>query len=326
MRILLFLLLALPLFPADPPSAEIANSHIRARFYLPDPANGFYRGTRFDWSGVIYHLESAGHTFYAPWFTKRSPTVRDFIYEGDDIIAGPCSATAGPADEFRPLGYDTAQPGQTFIKIGVGALRKPDASPYTGYRLYDIADPGKWTVKRHPAAIEFTHTLNGAYVYRKAISLTKGKAELVMRHTLKNESKQPIETTVYNHNFLVLDGTPPGPGAVITVPFAIRSNRPPNPELAEISGNRVVYKKTLTGRETVSAPIEGFTANPADHEIKIENSARKAGMSLHGDRPLQSINLWSIRSNISMEPFIAISVAPGQTFTWTTTYRYYDLP
>ena len=325
-RIPLALLLALPLLAADPPSAEIANGHIRARLYLPDAANGFYRGTRFDWSGVIYHLESAGHTFYAPWFTKLSPNVRDFIYEGDDIIAGPCSATAGPADEFRPLGYDRAQPGQTFIKIGVGALRKPDTTPYTGYRLYEIADPGKWTVKRHPSAIEFTHTLNGAYVYRKAISLTKGKAEMVMRHTLKNTSKQPIETTVYNHNFLVLDGKAPGPGAVITVPFAIRSSRPPSADLAEISANRVVYKKTLTGRDTVFAPIEGFSANPADHEIKIENTALKAGMTLNGDRPLQSINLWSIRSNISMEPFVAISVAPGETFTWTTTYRYYALP
>ena len=49
-------------------------------------------------------------------------------------------------------------------------------------------------------------------------------------------------------------------------------------------------------------------------------------MTLNGDRPLQSINLWSIRSNISMEPFVAISVAPGETFTWTTTYRYYALP
>ena len=147
---------------------------------------------------------------------------------------------------------------------------------------------------------------------------------MVMRHTLKNTGKKPIETSVYNHNFLVLDGKAPGPGAVISVPFAIRSKRPPNAVLATIDGNRVIYKKTLTGRDVVTGPIEGFSSNPADHEIKIENSALKAGMSLKGDRPLESINLWSIRSNISVEPFIAISVAPGKEFSWSTTYRYYN--
>ena len=332
LRVLLLLpFLLLVAGAAEPPTAEISNGKIRARLYLPDAANGFYRGTRFDWSGVIYHLEAAGHTYYAPWFTKRSATVRDFVYEGEDIVAGPCSSTSGPADEFRPLGYDAAKPGETFVKIGVGALRKSGTGAYSGYHLYDIANPGAWKVRRRADSITFTHTLQDAasgygYVYTKTIALEKGKSEMVMKHTLKNTGKRAMETSVYNHNFLVLDGKAPGAGAVITVPFAIRSKTPPNAELAEITGNRVVYKKTLTGRDVVSAPIEGFSANPADHEFRIENSALKAGMSLRGDRPLESINLWSIRSNISMEPFVAITVAAGQEFTWSTTYRYYALP
>ena len=150
----LLLLSAISLAAADPPTAEIGNGKIRARLYLPDAANGFYRGTRFDWSGVIHYLEAEGHTFYGPWFTKRNPAIRDFVYEGDDIIAGPCSSTTGPADEFRPVGYDAAKPGGTFIKIGVGALRKPDAAAYDGYRLYEVANPGKWTIRRRSDSID----------------------------------------------------------------------------------------------------------------------------------------------------------------------------
>ncbi len=329
--VLSLLLCAISVAAADPPTAEISNGKIRVRLYLPDAANGFYRGTRFDWSGVIHYLEAAGHTYYGPWFTKRNPAIRDFADEGEDIVAGACSSTTGPADEFRPLGYDGAKPGGTFIKIGVGALRKPDTGAYDGYRLYEVANPGQWTIRRHPAAIDFTQTLEDAssgfaYVYRKSIRLVKGKSEMVMVHRLKNNGKQAIETTVYNHNFLVLDGKAPGLGAVITVPFAIRSARPPNAQLAEIDGNRIVYKQTLAGRDVVTCPIEGFGAGAADHEIRIENSALKAGMSIQGDRPLRSINLWSIRSNISMEPFIGVSVSPGKEFTWTSTYRYYSLP
>jgi hypothetical protein len=327
----LLLVCAVPLAAADPPVAEIGNGKMRAKLYLPDAANGFYRGTRFDWSGVIFHLEANGHTYYGPWFTKRNPAIRDFVYEGDDIVAGACSSTTGPADEFGPLGFDAAKPGGTFVKIGVGALRKPDAAPYENYRLYEVVNHGQWTISRRADSIDFTQSLQDdgsgfAYVYRKSVRLVKGKSEMVLFHSLKNVGGQPIETTVYNHNFLVLDGKGPGPGAVITVPFAIRSARPPNAELAEIQGNRVVYKKTLTGRDVVTCPVEGFGASASDHEIRVENSVLKAGMSIHGDRPLRSLYLWSIRSNISVEPFVAVSVGVGKEFTWTSTYRYYTLP
>jgi hypothetical protein len=328
---LLALMASAALSAQEPPQAEISNGKVRVKVYLPDAANGYYRGTRFDWSGVIHHLEAEGHTFYGPWFTKRDASVRDFNYEGEDIAAGPCSSAMGPVNEFRPLGYDAALPGGTFVKIGVGALRKPDAAAYSGYRLYEIANPGRWTVRKRKDSIGFTQALRDqssgyGYLYHKALRLTGGKSEMVMFHSLKNTGAKPIETTVYNHNFLVLDGKGPGPGAAITAPFPIRSPRPPNAELASIEGNRLVYKKTLTGRDVVSCPIEGFGGSVSDHEFRIENATLKAGMSLRGDRPLRSVNLWSIRSNISLEPFIEVRVEPGKEFTWTTVYRYYAIP
>ena len=77
-----------------PPEAEIANGLLRAKIYLPDPQKGYYRGTRFDWSGVIHSLEYNGHDYYGPWFTKTDPKVIDFIFDGSDIVAGPCSANS----------------------------------------------------------------------------------------------------------------------------------------------------------------------------------------------------------------------------------------
>ncbi|MCL5744448.1 MAG: hypothetical protein M1541_11075 [Acidobacteria bacterium] len=77
---------------ASPPEAEITNGVIRVRLYLPDAKTGFYRGTRFDWSGVIGDLEYAGHSYYPQWFQRSDPSVHDFIYDGDDIVAGPCTA------------------------------------------------------------------------------------------------------------------------------------------------------------------------------------------------------------------------------------------
>lgn len=316
---------------ANLPHAEIANGQIRAKIYLPDAKDGFYRGTRFDWSGVIYSLQAHGHDYYGPWFDKTDPSVHDFVYKGADIVAGPCSAITGPVDEFKPLGWDEAKAGGHFVKIGVGALRKPADEKYDNYKLYEIADGGKWTVQRTSDSIEFTQELTDeasgyGYVYRKTLRLVEGQPQMVLEHSLKNTGKRAIHTTVYNHNFLVLDKQPPSPDFTLSVPFAIRTLHPPHKELAEIRGNQIVYLKRLQGHDVVATPLEGFGESPQDNQIRIENSRLGAGIRIVADRPLFSESLWSIRTVIAMEPFVSISVEPGKEFTWKSTYDYYQIP
>jgi hypothetical protein len=319
----------------DGPTADISNGELSVRIHLPDAKTGYYRGTRFDWSGVIYSLQYKGHEYYGPWFDKTRPEIHDFIYEGSDIVAGPCSAVTGPVDEFRPLGWEAAKPGETFLKIGVGALRKPtdlkgDAR-YDAYRLYEIAGPGKWTVRKGRDFVEFTQQLADpasgySYVYRKVVRLGKDSPEMLLEHSLRNTGDRPIDTTVYNHNFLIFDKQAPGPGMTMSLPFAIQTPRPPKADLAEIRGKELAYLKTLEGKDVVSCPVQGFSSSSDDHQVKIENSKLGIGMSVTGDRPLHSVNLWSIRSVMAIEPFIAVKAEPGREFKWTSTYRYYTLP
>ena len=65
--------------------------------------------------------------------------MRDFTYLGDDIVAGPNTAIRGPVEEFNseggPLGYAEAAPGEGFLKIGVGVLRRrSEAEEVGGHR------------------------------------------------------------------------------------------------------------------------------------------------------------------------------------------------
>ena len=318
---------------ADPPQAEITNGQIRVKLYLPDARYGYYRGTRFDWSGVIAGLEYKGHNYYGPWFNRVDPKVHDYRYEGAEIIASPCSGITGPVEEFETngsaLGWDEAKAGGTFIKIGVGVLRKDEGS-YDFVKQYEIVDPGKWSVRKHSDSIEFTQELTDpssgySYVYRKTVRLTKDKPEMVLEHSLKNTGRRTIQSTVYNHNFLVLDKQPPGPDFSITVPFQIQSPQPPNQELAKIRGNQIVYLKVLENQEVVEIPMLGFSDSPQDNEIRIENSRVGAGMRISGDRPLSFENLWSIRSVLAVEPFITMTINPGSEFTWKMSYEYYTL-
>src|SRR5262245_47351856 len=101
----LFGLVCWPLAPCfgqatDAPQAKLDNGVLKVQFYWPDAEKVFYRGTRFDWSGVIGSLEYKGHQYHGPWFTKTNPKIRDFIFDGADIVAGPCSAIMGPVEEF----------------------------------------------------------------------------------------------------------------------------------------------------------------------------------------------------------------------------------
>jgi hypothetical protein len=316
------------------PQAEITNGLLRAKLYLPDPETGYYRGTRFDWSGVINSLEHDGHEYYGTWFTKTDPKVIDFIFDGADTVAGPCSAIMGPVEEFssneKALGYDEAKPGGTFIKIGVGVLRKPDNSDYTPYRLYDIVDHGKWTIRPEQDSVQFIQELKDfdsgyAYVYTKTVRFSKGKPEMVLRHSLRNKGRRPIDTSVYDHNFLVLDKQPIGPDFSITVPYDIKTEHAPDKDLAEVRGKQFVYRKVLQGKDTVAASFSGFGNTSTDYSITIENRKVGAGMKITGDRPLSQENLWSIRSVLAMEPFIHMIVEPGKQFTWSYRYSYYSL-
>jgi hypothetical protein len=318
----------------EAPHVELSNGPLRLKIYLPDAANGYYRGTRFDWSGEIASLEYEGHHYYGPWFNSVDPKVHDYRYAGTGIIASPCSAAAGPVEEFQTngsaLGFDEAKVGGTFIKIGVGVLRK-DEPKYDYVKQYEIVDHGKWTVQRHHDSVEFTQELTDpssgyGYVYRKTVRLIEGKPEMVLEHSLKNTGRRAIQSAAYDHNFLVLDKQPPGPDFTISVPFQIRTPEPLSQQFAEIRGNQFVYLKVLQNEDMVQTLLQGFGDSPHDNEIRIENRKVGAGMRITGDHPLSKLNLWSIRAVLSLEPFISMAVEPGGEFTWKMSYEYYTLP
>ena len=130
----------------------IRNGEITARVYLPDAKAGFYRSTRFDWSGAIGSLEYKGHQYYGNWFTKITD-IYDFGYDGpnDDVISAEFTAMVGPAEEFGAIGYNEAKPGGLFVKpgIGVAAPRRRDAvQPFEAVRDRQRREVGRQAQQR----------------------------------------------------------------------------------------------------------------------------------------------------------------------------------
>lgn len=295
------------------PEAEISNGLIRAHFYLPETGIGYYQGTRFDWSGIITSLEFKGHSYYGQWFAKYSPTAHD--------------AVMGPVEEFAPVGYSEPKSGGTFVKVGIGTLSKPVESAYSSYKLYQITNPGKWEIKNKPDQIQFIHKLDDAeypYEYSKTIKLTKGKPELVISHSLKNKGKRTIETNAYDHNFLVIDKEPTGPGYVVKFPAEVTGTGKGFGDLARIQGKQLTFLKELTRSESIyCAGLQGLSDNPKDYDIRVENIKTGAGVRITCDKPILKLVFWTSSTTVCPEPYIQIKVEPGQVFSWKISYEYY---
>ncbi len=303
---LLFLALA-----ADFPEATISNGSVTAKLMLPDAQNGSYRGTRFDWSGIIASLTYKDHEYFGQWYPQHDPKIHDAI--------------TGPVEEFLSndagLGYAEAKPGETFVRIGVGAVRKPDEKAYRRFETYEIVDPGKRTLRQGKSWIEFGHRITAAgysYDYRKTIRLQKDG--FTIEHVLKNTGAKPIDTLVYNHNFFVIDKEVVGPDIAIRFAWTPKPDKPLE-NGGEISGQEIRYTRELQTGQTVAADLSGF--GPFD--FRIENRKALAGVHITSDSPLAKLYFWSIRTVACPEPYVHIAVAPKAAINWQIRFVVYTI-
>jgi hypothetical protein len=297
------------------PQAEVSNKVIRATVFLPDAQAGYYRGTRFDWSGVMPELEYKGHIYFGQWFEKYDPYLHDAIM--------------GPVEEFAPLGYEEAGTGDTFVKIGVGALLKPAEDRYNRFNYYKIEDHGQWDIKKKTGRITFIHLLEHkgyGYKYEKTLKLANGKPVLEIIHSIENRGEKTIETNVYNHNFFVIDGRYTGPGLKVFFPFELKIDSTRISKLADVRANTITfYREFVKGETTNLGSLTGFGSDANDYDIRIENHITGAGVRITGDKPLTRLVFWASLKVLSPEPYTNIRIEPGEEFRWKVRYEFYTL-
>ena len=306
------------------PHRDISNGIVSAKVYLPGEG-GFYRGTRFDRTGVVTHATFKGHDFGEPWFSSYSPHVRDFMWKDHQVTVSTVSASVGPAEDFQPAGFDEAGDGGLFLKIGVGVMKRTNPA-YDFVHAYPVVNEGTRSESHTKDSVRLTQKIADkasgyGYNYVKTIRLVPGKAQMIIEHVLTNTGKKAITTTVYCHNFLTL--SPGDENVTITAPFDIKADKPFAPGTASVDGKTIKYLRAIPEGEAVTSPISGFGDKVSDYDFTVKNTATGFGQRIRADQPLSQINFWSIRTTFSWEPYIAIKLKPGQTKRWTYTYDYF---
>jgi hypothetical protein len=291
--------------------------------------DGFYQGTRFDRSGVFGSVSFGGIEFCAPWYERYDPFMHD--------------AVLGPAEEFSPIflpscHFDQAKRAEkSVLKIGVGLLRLPDDAPYDRFRLYEIINPGEWSVEQTADSVRFRHVIPGSYIYKKEVRLLSGSS-FEISHEL-SASEEQLDGDVYNHNFFTLGLLSTGPGRCIDLPYQARGDWRAQYDSVALTPQGFRFSRTLQKGESVymgniraaSAPAQD-RPGPFGHtpyELTISETALPGGASsaqitptvrVHGSVPVLRSVMWANHRIACIEPYNAFCAIPGHPFRWTIRY------
>jgi len=291
------------------PSVEISNGQVKMKVFLPDAEKGLYRATRFDWSGVIGSVQYKEHEYFGYWKTTHDP-----LFHED--LTGPVEGFIAPG-----LGYEEAEAGGKFVRIGVGVLEKADEPEYNWRETYPILDHGKWTIEHGKDWISFTHQLQSevgyAYEYEKRITLKEDG--FLLAHCLKNTGTRAIETDQFNHNFFMIDGERSGTAFTISFPYPISSDDDTKGML-EIKDHEISFLRDLADDENVFVSLSGYGESAEDHQVKVLNQKTGAGMIYQVDKPLHRMVFWACATTLSPENSVWLSVDPGDEESWNSEY------
>lgn len=294
------------------PSCFLSNGHLDIDVFLPDSEAGFYRGTRFDWSGIIGSLRYRGHEYFGQWKDLHDPSHHD-------CITGPAAEFESP--ETGDAEFASAPEGAEFLRLGVGLLRK-EGGHYRKFATYPIFDATGWSISIQQNEVTFEHAARSstgtACRYCKRLVLAPDAPSFRLEHLLVNCGVRPICTRQYNHNFFQIDGIPPGPSLQMTLPNA-NATTLPNGTLLEITGGSIALRRPLTNPETV---LHEFSIGDK-YDIELFQAKTGAGVHISSDRPVARFVLWASNRVFCPEPYIDIDVPPGSSIRWNIGYRFY---
>jgi len=307
----------------DFPHVQISNGLITAQVYPPGKKE-LYQGTRFDHAGVVFHVTYKGQDYNTYWFDR-------FVTDPQDEGKYPpgtqhaCCSVSGPVEEFAPVGFDEAGMGGRFLKPGVGIFKRT-SDKYDQFPTLPVLNEGRRTFKASRNGARFTQDLDDpasgyGYTYVKTVTLVPSKAQMTITHVLKNTGKKDIVTTVYCHNFLTL--SPGSEHMAITAPFVWSAEKPLQPELVKLDGKTIRYIAPIPKGVTTISLMNGFADRISDYDFTVTNSKTGFGQRIRADQPVAKINMWSISTTYSLEPYIAISLKPGESKRWTYTYDFF---
>ncbi|HCE43512.1 MAG TPA: hypothetical protein DET40_08190 [Lentisphaeria bacterium] len=293
------------------PTAVLSNNHLKAVVYLPDVEKGYYRNSRFDWSSMISSVQYRGHRYF-----------------GDCSLPGPTpdmtDRASGFAEEFKtPLGYDSAAPGDSFLKIGAGIFKRIDGASYDFSRQYPLTKPAIWSVTKGDDWIRFeSEAAIPPYSYRYVRKVYLDGATIVIDHTLQNTGQADISNRHYSHNFIIVDGMPVGKTYSVEFNFHMLTGNK-RKDIVKLDDNRLDFIRALVNGDFVNVNPAGIADACDNTSAMVFNTDKNAGVIVNAKFPVSHYLLHINEKAICPEPFFNINLKPESSTSWQTRYIFF---
>lgn len=287
---------------------EIFKDGLKLELCPPDLSCGFYRGTRFDHAGIFHKVVHKGYVIADEWFDRYDPYMHDAV----------CACS----EEFAESGYDAAPAGGLFVKPGVGLLIREDDGQYDHFKLYKVADPGRWTVESSDDVVRFIHVVDGdgwGYEYVKTVRIID-EDTFEIDHVLRNTGLKNITGDTYNHNFHTFSNVSPGPQVMIDFPFTPCGTWRSEYDNVALTDSGIRFSRKLEKGESVfMGNLRAADGSPVIGKVYTQ-AADGHSVTFHSDKAFHRIAFWSNYRVACIEPFIPYDLRPGDEFKWKYTY------
>jgi hypothetical protein len=296
------------------PMLTLRGEHAALLVARPDEHKGMNRANRFDRAGIVAYARIArGQTYFGPLIEpdQHNPLKHDHI-----------AGTAGEFGISSPAGYEHAQPGQPFCKVGVGLLQRVDDSNYSFHQgNYPVVDRGHWQIDQTDRSIVMTHSLDAhgwAYQYQTTIALMPERPGFTITRKLTNTGRRPIVTDYYNHNFTILDDQPLSSEHTIALapPHQVAPDRQ-IPDWVTFDGTTIGFAQVKPGR-SLWLPLDPRPDDATPWSATFAHGPTK--LILHTRPRPRRVVVYAQLPYFSVEPFIDIDLKPGNSMTCSATY------
>ena len=284
----------------------LKNEQLEVHIDLPGENYNF---SRFDWTGKIIKVTYKNIDFAG---IERTDCDNEHHFG------------KGLYNEFgidTALGFNEAEIGGWFHKIGVGLLKKED-DDYLFNKNYEIK-PAEFKITTQSNKIVITctsATMNGySYILKKEIALHA--THFTITYYLQNTGEKDISTDEYVHNFMAINNDLIGENYILKFPFQLKPQLfgdTVNPEQKVAIGKSAIKFNSTPNEQFFFSNLSGTKKVAATW--KLIHLKSTIGISETGSFQTNKVNLWGWKHVISPELFYTIHITPGQSTSWTRTY------
>ena len=274
--------------------------HGDLRVDLLDPTADLAKlGPRFCWGGYIWqvHDNRAGTLLTGPEWPEENPTP----HNGQGLPESfRHSTTTG-----QPLLWD----GGIGLAPGAGALARD------GSGAIIVSQPCEWTVETSGNRAVFrTEQAVGRWSYKIERTIAIEGRTVLSTSRLTNRGETSLRLEWFAHPFFALQDD-----SLLRIALPEGTALPENPGFL-LEGRTLTLRRAFTGLH--DGHIEHLALPPGAPLVAELSHPRLEWVRFTTDFAPFKCVLWANGNTLSLEPFLALDLAPGESREWTLTYEF----